>query len=95
MNEAWEAEMGNVTRGAEDAFEVPDCFGACQVNIEIRWFQEGGSRVGIDLIQEAAAIILVEDACEAPWLLLEWLHVLYFDDEHVAWLCALYLERTA
>lgn len=60
------------------------------------WRREGGgwgSRCWVDLVQEAAAVALVEHACEAPWLVLEWLDVHYLDEEDIAGLCALDLKR--
>ena len=55
----------------------------------------GTIRVGIDIIKKASAVVFVEDARKAPWLLLKRLHVLYFNYEDIAWLCGFYLERTA
>lgn len=43
-------------------------------------FDNGDIRVRVDLIKEASAIILVENAREAPWLLLERLYVLNLND---------------
>lgn len=67
VNEAWEAHVRDVAGGAEDAFEVPDGLGG----------------VRVEVAEEAAAVVLVEDAGEAPRLVLERLHVLDLDDEHV------------
>lgn len=47
------------------------------------------------LVQEATAVLLIKDRREAPWLLLERLHVLDLDDEHVARLGALNLKGPA
>lgn len=49
-------------------------------------------RVGIDFVEEAAAVVFVEDAGEAPWLFLEGLHVLDLDYEDVSWFCGLDFE---
>ena len=55
---------------------------------------EGKSlRVGVYLIQKPSTIALVEDTCEAPWLLLERLDVLDLDHKNVPRLCCLDLER--
>ena len=40
-------------------------------------------RFGVDLIQKATAITLVENARETPWLTLEGLHVLDLDEKYV------------
>lgn len=42
-------------------------------------------RVWIDFVEEASAVVFVEDAGEAPGLVLEGLHVLDLDDEDVTW----------
>ncbi|KAL9062891.1 MAG: hypothetical protein Q9157_008558 [Trypethelium eluteriae] len=68
MDEPRKAHAGDMARGAEDALEVPDRF----------------RRVRVDLVEEAAAVAGVEDTREAPGLRLQWLHVLDFDEEHVA-----------
>ena len=52
------------------------------------------SRFRIDLVEKSTAIVLVEDAGEAPGLLLEGLYVLNLDDEDVSWFGVLNLERT-
>ena len=55
--------------------------------------QNGGSlRVGVHLVQEATAIVLVEDSCETPGLFLEGLYILDLDNENVSWLRALDLK---
>lgn len=40
-------------------------------------------RFWIELVQEPAAVVLVEDPREAPRVVLEWLHVLDLNQEHV------------
>src|SRR5438552_1854791 len=49
-------------------------------------------RFGVYVIKEASSIVLVEDAGEPPWLLLEWLDVLNLNEEHIAWLGRLDLK---
>lgn len=44
----------------------------------------GNARVRVVLVEEAATVVLVEDAGEAPRLVLEGLDVLDLDDEQVA-----------
>ena len=44
------------------------------------------------LVEEPAAVVFVEYACEAPGVVLEGLHVLNLDEEDVAWFGALDLE---
>lgn len=54
--------------------------------------QAGGrrySRRGVNLIQEASAVVWVKYAREAPRLVLEWLHVHDLDQEEIAGLGAL------
>lgn len=48
--------------------------------------------MGIELIQKAASILSVEYAREPPWLILEWLHILDFNEQHVTWLGGFDLE---
>lgn len=43
-------------------------------------------RVRIDLIQEPASILLMEDTCEAPRLVLEGLNIHNFDEKDIPWL---------
>ncbi len=45
------------------------------------------------LVEEPAAIVFVEDAREAPGLVLEGLHVLDLNEEDIAWFGGLDLER--
>ena len=49
-------------------------------------------RFRIVLIQKPASVVLVKDAGEAPWMVLEWLHVLDLHKENVSWLGCLDLE---
>lgn len=44
-------------------------------------------------VQEPATVPPIEHGGEAPWALLERLHILDLYDEDVTWLCALDLER--
>ncbi len=48
--------------------------------------------MGVDFVEEASAIVFIEDTSEAPWLLLEWLHVLNLDHEDIARLGVLHLK---
>lgn len=68
MNEAGEAHTGDVARGTEYSLEVPDRLGG----------------FGVVFVEEAAAVVFVEDAGEAPWVVLEWLHVLDLYEEDVS-----------
>ena len=52
-----------------------------------------GLRFRVYLVEEPTAILAVEDAGEAPWLVLHWLNVLDLEDQDVAWLSGLDLER--
>ena len=51
-------------------------------------------RFRIDFVEEPTAVIFVEDAGEAPGLLLEGLYVLDLDDEGVSWFGVFNFERT-
>lgn len=51
----------------------------------------GGLRVLF--VQKPATVPPIEHGGEAPWALLERLHILDLYDEDVTWLCALDLER--
>ena len=51
------------------------------------------SRLGIDLVQKPAAIILVKDASETPGMVLERLYVHDLHKENIAWLGIFNLER--
>lgn len=53
----------------------------------------GNLRRWVDLIQEAPAIFWVEDPSKPPGAVLERLHIHYFDEQEVAGLSALDLER--
>jgi hypothetical protein len=50
-------------------------------------------RLGIDLVQEPAAIVLVKNAREPPRLVLEWLYVLNLHEEHISRFGRFNLER--
>ena len=63
MNQASEPDARNVTRGAEDALEVPDSL--CSFRVV--------------LIEKPATIVFVENAREAPGLVLERLDILNLD----------------
>lgn len=52
------------------------------------------SRFRIDLVQKSSAVVLGKDPSEAPWLMLEWLDILDFDQEHITGLSAFNLERS-
>lgn len=51
-------------------------------------------RFGVYLVQKAAAVVLVEDAGEAPWVVLEGLNVLDLHEKNVARLCCLDFKGT-
>ena len=51
-------------------------------------------RFRIDFVEEPTAVIFVEDAGEAPGLLLEGLYVLDLDDEDVSWFGVFNFEGT-
>lgn len=51
-------------------------------------------RLGVDLVQEASTILFGENACEAPRLILQWLHILDVYDQNITWLSVLDLEGT-
>lgn len=53
---------------------------------------KGGSRLGIDLVQESTTVLLGEYPREAPRLMLEWLYILYFDQQQITLLGSLNLE---
>lgn len=100
VDEAGEADAGDVPAGAEDAFKIPDGFGAVGltvglVGLSVEITRGEGVRFGIDFVKEASAVISVEDTGEAPWLLLKWLHVLDLDHEDVARLGIFHLEGSA
>lgn len=114
VDEAGEADVGDVAGGAEDAFEVPDRWwwvsgmnshafmvlafhefltfcaaegrGSVMVDfLKIRKTQgDECLRIGVNLIQEATAVVSVENSGKAPWLLLEWLYILDLDDEDIS-----------
>lgn len=93
MDEACEADAGDVSGGTEYAFEIPDCFGSGGGELVGGEGIEGDQvRFRVDFVEEAAAIVFVEDAGETPWLFLEGLDVLDFDEEDVTWFGGLDLE---
>lgn len=53
------------------------------------------SSLGVVVVEEAAAVLFIEDGGESPGALVEWLHVLDFDDEDIAGLCTFDFEGTA
>src|SRR5579862_753474 len=73
MNQTRESNSRDMSTTCEDPFEIPDCFRS-------EW---------IMLIQESAAVFLVENSGKPPWLLWEWLDVKNLDDENIAGMCAL------
>ena len=93
MDEAGKADAGDVAGGAEYAFEVPDCFGSAK---RLAWCARAwGSRYlrfRVELVKEAASVVFMEDAGEAPWMVLEGLDVLNLNEEDVTWLGGLDLE---
>jgi hypothetical protein len=51
-------------------------------------------RLGEELVEETAAVLFCEDACETPRLFLKWLDVLDLYHKHIARLGCLDVERT-
>lgn len=109
MNEACEAHAGDVARGAEDAFEVPDGFGSVRLSCFVSVFFGGEernpvlykarrerrfSRFWVVLIQESTSIVLVEDTSESPRVIFKGLYILNLDQENVSRFGGLDLERT-
>jgi hypothetical protein len=105
VNQAREAHVRDMTRGAEDALEIPDRL--CSVNLPLRssvlFFspsprsrlkENKGVRFRVQIIQETPAILRVEDAREPPGLILEGLHVLDLDEQNVAGRGALDVKGT-
>lgn len=78
VHQTRKTHTGNVPARAVDTVKVPDGLG----------------RLGIVLVEEAAAILLVEDTREAPWLMVKRLDVSDVDNEHVTWLGASDVEGT-
>ena len=54
---------------------------------------DGHSRFRIDLIEEATAVVRVEDPSETPRLFLHWLDILYLDKQYISRFRGLNLER--
>lgn len=95
MDEASKADAGDVAGGAEYAFEVPDCFcSAKRLAWYARAWRSNGVRFRVELVKEAASVVFMEDAGEAPWVILEGLDVLNLNEEDVTWLGGLDLEGT-
>jgi hypothetical protein len=46
------------------------------------------------LVEKPTAVVFVKDAGKAPWLVVEWLDVLNFNEENVSWFGRLDLEWT-
>ena len=97
VDEAGEAQVGDVAGGAEDAFKVPDCFGAGmegRLVVARGWsgWGLGDLRIRIDLVKETSPVVFVKDACEAPWLLLERLHILDLHHKNISRFGAFHLE---
>jgi hypothetical protein len=97
VDEACEADAGDVARRTEDAFKVPDGFcagvGVSSVSCPPSSHPPVSySRLGIELVQEAAPVFLCENACETPRLLVEWLHILNLHDKNIACFCCLNIE---
>ena len=52
----------------------------------------GDLRVGVDLVKEASPVVFIKHACEAPRLLLEWLHVLDLHHKDISRFGAFHLK---
>lgn len=76
MDQPSELHTWDMARGTIDALKVPDSF--C-------W-------LGVDLIEEAASVLLGKDSCEAPGLILQGLHILDVDEKDIASICSFDLE---
>lgn len=84
MDQTGKADMWNVPRRAEDSFKVPDRLGSgtiISIYLQSEWWS---LRFRIMFIQEASAIVAIEDARESPRLILEGLDVLDLDEQHIA-----------
>ena len=77
-----------MSRGAVDAFEVPDRFGTINPLASTTSCDSGEGersvRFGISHIQETTAILLRENTCEPPWLVLHRLHILYVYKQYIS-----------
>ena len=97
VDETRESEMRDVAGGAEDAFEVPDCFGAnqqCDVSrCKGKGIDKGDLRVRVDLVKEASTVVLVKYPRKAPGLLLKWLYILDLYDQDISRFGPFYLKR--
>ena len=54
--------------------------------------RSGAVRLRVDLVEKTASVVLVEDTCETPRMILEWLDVLDLHQKNVPWLGALDFE---
>lgn len=79
MNQTSKFDTGNMARSTIDALKVPDGFGPAEISKRAFSGTQGCARMGINLVQEPAPIVLVEDAGESPGMVLEWLHIMDFD----------------
>lgn len=83
MNETCETDARNVPGRAEDAFKVPDGFGAEDKLRMLVWFpvilQKNCLRLRVDFVEEATTVFSREDTGESPRLLLKRLHILNLD----------------
>lgn len=96
VDEAGELDARDVAGRAVDALEVPDGLGSGAVVSKVSRREGLGSlRRGVVFVEEASAVAALEDAREAPWLVLEGLDVHDLDEQDVAGLGALDLEGTA
>lgn len=73
-----------------DLSVLPLCVGAEEIWSEKRVGDV--SRFRVDLVEESTAVLLVEDSCESPWLVLHWLHIHDLDNEDISRLSSLDLE---
>lgn len=86
VDEAGEADVGNVSGGAEDTFEVPDCLCTRSGGVS-RWLmgtkRRNGAvslRFGVEIVEETAAIFTGKYTSKSPRVVLEWLDVLDLDN---------------
>lgn len=62
--------------------------------VQIRQNQRYDTRIRIDLVEKATTVFPIEDAGEAPGLLLHGLNICDFNHKDVAWLRGFNLERS-
>ena len=74
--------MGRIMSAQEGALSTTSALTAAP-----RTFAEA-----IDVIEEASSVVFVEDSSETPWVLLEGLNVLNFNEENIARLGSFDLE---